>query len=141
MKNLIVSTIAGLSVMLATLQSEARLFRAREMDAKSWGDALKNAKPGDVVEFRQGDELPVTLRAEGDLLETRNPETTYVSVKRNFWLKMSANSVLVSLDGQNFGEIKDRLEGQLSASANANDNGEPASALNILFSARVKGAK
>jgi hypothetical protein len=91
-----------------------------------------------VIEFRRGDELPVNLLAEGDLIETTKPATSYVGVKKDFWLRMKNSDVQISFDGQNFSAIKDTLNGSIEAGAGTGMSGGIANAINLVFKAQLK---
>jgi hypothetical protein len=94
-----------------------------------------------VVEFKQGDRLPVNLKAVGDLFESVDSNPTFVEVKRDFYVKVSGPNVHMSFDGLNFKPINELLRGNVSVGANADQgNAEnfPASVINVVFSAFVK---
>jgi hypothetical protein len=139
MKNVKV-TIAMLAMMFLTGSAQAgpKVIRATELGPTMWSD-LNLGKLGDVVvEFRQGDYLPVTFVAQGDLIETRQFSVSYVGVKRNFWLQLNQNNVEISLDGTTFRKISDVLTGALEAGAGSAQNGGLADAINITFKALLK---
>jgi hypothetical protein len=91
-----------------------------------------------IVEFRQGDRLPVSLSTKGDFLETVEAGNAYVNVKRNFWLKLKDNDVQVSLDGVTYKPIKDVVAGTFSAGTSADESGGVAGALNVALEAYLK---
>ncbi len=117
---------------------EAKTIRATEMSATLWSE-ISQGTAGDItVEFRQGDELPVSVTADGDLMQTTKPGVSYVSIKKNFWLRLQASDVQLSLDGTNYRNIKDALSGRLEAGAGAIQNGGTARAIDISFKAYLK---
>ena len=116
--------------------SEAKTVRATELKnvlQSGWAKTIPN---GTVVEFRQGDQLPVALQFEGDFLETTQASQGYVAVKRNFWILVDQNQVQVSLDGTTFKNMDEVASGSLSAGAGS-DSG-PADAINIAFKWMLK---
>ena len=91
-----------------------------------------------IVEFRKGDELPVTFAAEGDFVETTKPATSYVGVKRDFWLKLKNDKVQMSFDGTTYKEISEVVTGNLSANANSGENGGIANTIQVVLKAHLK---
>src|SRR5438445_7269584 len=92
-----ISTIV-VCVCLVSAITEAKTIRATEMGAQEWSRFDKGT--GDlIVEFREGDQLPATVGFQGDFLETAQQGTSYVNVKRSFWVKLQSGSFQMSLDG------------------------------------------
>lgn len=137
MKQTLLTGIAILGLLLLTQAGEAkpRTVRATDMTAEMWS---KSATEEITVEFRQGDQLPVAIAAQGDLIETAHPESINVSVKRDFWIRLTGNVPQISFDGTNFRKVPEVLNGALSAGAGIDPNGGFANALNVVLSAYVK---
>lgn len=130
--------MVGVLFFAGVAQASGKVMRATDMGATMWSD-LTSGKLGDVVvEFRQGDELPVTFEAEGDLIETRKASVSYVGIKKNFWLRLSQNDIEISLDGTTFKKLNKVLTGSLEAGAGSAQNGNVADAINIVFKAFLK---
>lgn len=130
--------MVGMLLLTGTAQASGKVVRATDMGTSMWSD-LTRGKLGDVVvEFRQGDELPVSFEAQGDLIETRQTSVSYVGIKKNFWLRLSQNNVEISLDGTTFKKLSDVLTGSLEAGAGSAQNGGVADAINIVFKALLK---
>lgn len=128
----------GMLLLSGFAQANGKVVRATEMGTTIWSD-LSKGKLGDVVvEFRQGDELPVTFEAQGDLIETRQTSVSYVGIKRNFWIRISQNDVEISLDGATFKKLNEVLTGSLNVGAGSAQNGGVADAINIIFKAFLK---
>ena len=72
------------------------------MDSHKWSELYQGKMQEVTIEFREGDELPMTFVAEGDLFATSQSPVTYISIKRNFWIKISENALVMSLDGVTF---------------------------------------
>lgn len=134
-KAMIVVAMFGL---LLTGAAEAKTIRATEMTGSLWQRLTAGTAEELIVEFRQGDELPVSFTAEGDLIETSRAGVSYVSVKRNFWLKLQNNDVQMSLDGSAYRPVKDMLTGSLTAGAGSEENGGIANAINLGLKANLK---
>lgn len=130
--------IAGFLLLAATAQAQGRTVRATELSGSMWSDLTKGKLSDVVVEFRQGDELPVTFEAEGDLIETRRASVSTIGVKKNFWLRLSQNDVEISFDGTRFHKLGDALTGSLEAGAGSAQNGGVADAINLMFKAYLK---
>ena len=130
--------MVGMFLLSIASQASGKVIRATEMGATMWSD-LSRGKLGDVVvEFRQGDELPMSFEAQGDLVETRQTSVSYVGIKKNFWLRLSQNNVEISLDGATFKKMSDVLTGSLEAGAGLAQNGGVADAINVVFKAFLK---
>lgn len=129
--------IVALGLCIAGI-SEARTVRATEMTSSLWSRLTAGTADELIVEFRQGDQLPVNISAKGDLLETVQAGTAYVTVKRNFWLKLQNDDIQMSLDGATFKPIKDAVDGTLSAGTSADESGGLANAINIGLEAYLK---
>lgn len=122
--------------LLTAVSAEAKTIRATEMNASLWQRLQAGAAEELVVEFRQGDELPVSFSAEGDLLETSRVGVSYVRVKRNFWLRLENNNVRMSLDGTSFKPIPELLTGSFHAGAGDHDG--IANAVNLTLKAMLR---
>jgi hypothetical protein len=85
-----------------------------------------------------GDELPVSFSAKGDLLETSRTGVSYVSVKRNFWLKVQGNNVQLSLDGNTYKAITEMLTGSFMAGADSEENGGVANSIHLVLKAALR---
>ena len=120
--------------------AHAKTIRATEMNSSLWSQFAAGATAAEevTVEFRHGDELPVSFGAEGDFLETTRTGTSYVSVKRNFWLKLQKNEVQISLDGSTFKQMKEVVAGSFAAGASSEQNGGTANAINLVLKANLK---
>lgn len=118
--------------------AQAKTIRATEMNSDLWAKLTAGVSSELIVEFRQGDELPVTFASKGDFLETVQVGTSYVEVKRDFWLRLQGNDVQMSLDGTTYQPIKDVVTGSFSAGANSGSNGGPANAINLVLEAYLK---
>lgn len=118
--------------------SEAKTIRATEMNSSLWSSLQSGSLNEIVIEFRQGDELPVNLTAEGDLMETTQSATSYIGVKRNFWLKVQQDKIQISLDGTNFKKMNEVLTGSLQAGTGSDQSGGIANAINVMVKAFLK---
>ena len=130
--------LVAMLLLSGAVQASGKVVRATDMGATMWSD-LTHGKLGDVVvEFRQGDDLPVTFEAQGDLMETRQTSVNYVGIKKNFWLRLSQNNIEISLDGTTFKKMSDVLTGSLEAGAGSAQTVGVADAINIVFKALLK---
>jgi hypothetical protein len=57
-----------------------------------------------VIEFQEGDTLPVDFTLSGDLLELAPGTSLTLRARRRFWLRLGVDGLTVSLDGVRFGE-------------------------------------
>jgi hypothetical protein len=130
--------VMGILLLSGVAQAGGKVVRATDMGTTMWSDLTKGKLGDVVVEFRQGDELPVTFEAQGDLIETRQTSMSYVGIKRNFWLRLSQNDVEISLDGTTFKKLNEVLTGSLEAGAGSAQNGGVADAITIMFKAFLK---
>lgn len=130
--------VAGMLLLSGVAHASGKVVRATDMGTTMWSDLTKGKLGDIVVEFRQGDELPVTFEAQGDLIETRQTSVSYVGIKKNFWLRLSQNDVEISLDGTTFKKLNEVLTGSLEAGAGSGQNGGVADAITIMFKAFLK---
>ena len=142
MKANYLARIVGIAVVLVgtTLfaQNEIKSIRATDLNPSVWQELQKGQIEKLIVEFREGDELPVTMEAKGDLIVTTQSNPSYVQVRKNFWMEATANDVQMSLDGVHYQPIRNLVTGTLSVSANADSQGGPANAINVLLDAKLK---
>lgn len=115
----------------------ARAIRAVDMKSSDWNE-IQNAKQNVVVEFRQGDEIPVSFASEGDLLESTVTGVGYVRVKRDFWMRICQTGIEMSLDGTTFKPLSDVVSGSFTAGAGAQSPGVPVNAINLMLKANLK---
>lgn len=138
MSNKVMAVITGLSLLILAGVAEAKTVRATEMTPAQWTSFQKGELTDVTIEFRQGDELPVTLLAQGDLMETTQTATSYVGIKKSFWIKSQSGKIQISLDGTNFKDIGDVLSGSLEADAGSATSGGIANGINVTFKAFLK---
>lgn len=142
MKKTIV-TVAGILALVLIGVSDVgaaaprKTIRAVDMTSADWSE-IQRAKQDIVVEFRFGDEIPVSFASEGDLLETTVTGVSYVKVKRDFWLSISKTGVEMSLDGSQFEPISDVVTGSFTAGAGSQSPGHPVNAINLMLKANLK---
>ncbi len=67
--------VLALAICCGTL-AQAKTIRATEMSSDLWSKLTAGINSELVVEFRQGDELPVTFSSEGDFLKTSQTGTS-----------------------------------------------------------------
>jgi hypothetical protein len=130
--------ILGMLLLSGITQASGKIVRAPDMGNTMWSDLARGKLGNIIVEFRQGDELPVSFEAQGDLLETRQTSLSSVVIKKNFWLRLAQNNIELSLDGTIFKKLSDVLTGGLEAGAGSGQNGGVADAINIVFKAFLK---
>ena len=137
MKKTLINATLALALSFVSI-AEAKIVRATEMNSSLWSHLTAGSSEELIVEFRQGDELPVTFSSEGDLLGTTQVGTSYVIVKKSFWLKLQNNDGQMSLDGIIYKPINDVVTGSFTAGANSGHNGGPANAINLILRANLK---
>jgi hypothetical protein len=57
-----------------------------------------------IIEFQEGDALPVDFTLSGDLLELAPGTSVVLRARRRFFVRMGPDGLTVSLDGVHFGE-------------------------------------
>ena len=130
--------ISGVLCSMSAAQANDRTLRASEVNGQMWSDLQQGKLENITFEFRQGDEIPMTFEAQGDFLETRQASVSYITVKRNFWIKTKNNDLKVSLDGRNFKKLEDVMTGTLAAGFGSQQAGGPVNAFNVIFNATAK---
>jgi hypothetical protein len=130
--------LMGILLYSALTQASENIVRATNLGSTMWSELRQGKLADTIVEFREGDELPVTLEAHGDLLESRATSPSYIRVKKNFWLRVDENIVAISLDSKTFKNLRDVLTGSLEVGTGSGQNGGMAEAINIAFKAFLK---
>lgn len=125
-------------LMSGVSQASGKIIRATEMGSSLWFDLSQGKLNNVTVEFRQGDELPVSLEAQGDLMETRQTSVSYVTIKKNFWIRLSQSQIEISFDGITFKKFNEALKGSLDVGTGSESNGGAANSINIIFKAFLK---
>lgn len=128
------------SILATAVNAQAKTTRIRATDLRSsvWAQLSKLTSDDLLVEFQQGDELPITIESKGDLLETHQTGLNTVIVKKNFLVHFSQAGVEISFDGHTYKKIGDALKGSIGVGAGSVQNGGVADAINIIFEAYVK---
>ena len=111
---LLTTTALVMGLLISTQFAEAKTLRATEMDSHKWSELYQGKMQEVTIEFREGDELPMTFVAEGDLFATSQSPVTYISIKRNFWIKISENALVMSLDGVTFKPFNQVITGSFN---------------------------
>ena len=136
--------ITTLTLSLITLSASAtpsqKPIRATDMSPKIW-DQYEQGKIQELnIEFREGDKLPINLDAGGDLFEITEANPSYITISKNFWIRLKAQKTFISLDGTQYKPFRDVLNGTLTIGAGtSNQNGGGiANLINISLKAHLK---
>jgi hypothetical protein len=127
-----------LGVILLAGAAHSKTFHAGDMTSNQWSQLMASGPQEVVVEFRQGDEIPISFASEGDLLETSQTGISYVKVKRSFWVRIHQNDIEMSLDGSTFKPFKEVISGSFTAGAGANQPGIPVNSINLVLKTLLK---
>jgi hypothetical protein len=87
-----------------------------------------------LLVYQKGDEVPINFTMEGDLAETNDDSTVYVTVKRTFFLKLADSGTLISFDGINYKPYQQVIKQNLIVQALGDD---PAP-VSIVLNASIK---
>lgn len=130
--------LLGLCLQFCIAQASRKVIRVTEMDATMRSE-LSRGKLNDItLEFRQGDELPISFEAQGDLLETRQNSISYIGVKKNFWLLLNQDTIEMSLDGTNFKKMSEVITGSLEAGTGTGQSTGVVESINFVLKAFLK---
>jgi len=93
----------GLAIALSTLGCASgpppRTVRLDQVQAMA---DLANGQPL-IIEFREGDTLPVDFSLQGPLLESaKDTPAIVLTAKRRFFLRIDSDGLRTSLDGKDF---------------------------------------
>lgn len=135
MKKFIQTTILALALVVAAT-AEAKTVRAMHMTGEEWARVSNGQAEDLTVEFREGDQIPVTFSAKGDFLESTQVGTSYIRVKKSFWLRLEKDSIEASLDGVNYRPISEVAQGSFTVEASAQQG--PVNAINLGFQSYLK---
>ncbi|GEM_PF-1598465 len=122
----------------ATHANSEKVIRARDMGTAMWSDFSRGKLGHVVVEFRKGDELPMTFETKGDLLEIKQSSVSCIGVKRSFWLRLMPTDIEISFDGVEYKKINEALLGSFEVQPGSAQNGGIADAISVIFSAFIK---
>ncbi|MCO5144198.1 MAG: hypothetical protein M9962_14005 [Oligoflexia bacterium] len=134
-------TIITITMLLSSIfcfSVEAKTIRATELSNNIWDKINSYGSEEITVEFRQGDELPVSFYASGDLLETSREGSSYIRIKRDFWIRLKNEKVTMSLDNREYKPLSEMLMGSFQAGAGSEDNGGIAHIIRLNLDARLK---
>lgn len=105
---LLVALPVALPVALAGLGcSSPPALRIKANDPSTFAEA----RPGQpmIVQFEEGDVIPLSLVVQGELVETNpTPPPIRLVAKRRFFLKIDGDGVRTSIDGEHWGASKKR---------------------------------
>jgi hypothetical protein len=121
-------------VLLSSNAGLAKTLRPNEL-GKGGLQRFLQGQSDDVIEFREGDQIPVALKVDGDILQSASSEPTMVEVKKGFFLKFESDELRMSWDGTEYLPYRDLIRGQLEAKASGDS---AVSNIEINFSAFVK---
>jgi hypothetical protein len=134
----IISATALLLAISIGASSEAKTVRASDMTSEMWSQLNVSGMEDFIIEFRQGDQLPVTVAFQGDFVETSQQATSYVTVKRNFWIKPEVANIKISLDGLKYKNIGDVAKGSLELGAGTEEGGTTANGIQMILKSFLK---
>ena len=128
----------GILVLSGVAHAGEKVVRATDLGTTMQSGLTNGGFSNVIIEFRQGDELPMTLEVQGDLAETTQASVSRIGIKKNFWIRLSQNNLEISLDGTTFKKLNELLTGSLQAGAGSAQNGGVADAISIIFKAFQK---
>ncbi|MGZ3768994.1 MAG: hypothetical protein ACXVCP_06860 [Bdellovibrio sp.] len=128
---LLTQTTLAICLIVAVNIAEAQNIRATDMDKNQWSKLYAGELQGITIEFREGDELPVTFTTEGDLFTSTRTPASYVGVKRNFWIKVNSKTVMMSLDGNNYKPFNDVVTGSFAAGTTPEESNSVANSIQL----------
>ena len=141
------TAVAGILGMMVFLNlpkahdSEIRTAHFTELTKEQLKEIPDQLSRGDtyIFEFRAGDKIPLTQDLRGDLLETTDhPSSTLLTVKRTFFVQITSDGALLSLDGSTFRPIGDQLTGRVEIGLSGPDVGQPITGINLALEAFLK---
>ena len=100
-----VLALALVPLPLAGCAAEVEPLRVRAADLGRAGPLHPAEGQAVVIEFQEGDLVPIDLSFTGDLIELSPPSPDLAfRARRRFFLKMGKKDLAVSLDGVHFGD-------------------------------------
>lgn len=97
--------------------------------------SLFHSHAKDVFEFREGDQIPLTLKVEGNVLQSISPVSTMITIKKSFFLRFDGDHLMMSWDGGDYLPYRDMVASNLEVEADASS---PVAAVDIIFGAFIK---
>lgn len=135
---LVISALLACTVAMANVENVVRITK---INSQVLNEIQKGEARDLIVEFREGDRLPVNLKAEGDLFVSIDNNSTVVEVKKDFYVKIIGSNMYMSFDGIDFKPINELLRGNVSIGAKSDQSSSesfPANVINVVFSAFLK---
>lgn len=99
-------------VLVGTVNAAPRKVLFSELSKNEFTKILKGNPTNLIIEFTQGDHIPVTITASGDLFEFSDIESQNLAVKRTFFLNFTEMpNLLMSWNGEKFVPFRELVSG------------------------------
>ena len=83
------TVLLGALLLCTSLMAQVRdSIRATELGINFLTKIQKGEIQNVTIEFREGDHLPINIRAEGDLFESVDNNSTLIEIKKNFFIRI-----------------------------------------------------
>lgn len=106
--------LVGFIISLFQTNAFAVNIRANELNNKVIASIFSGQNVEYVVEFREGDLVPLNFVAGGDLFESKDNTNNIFVIKKDFFIKVKNNSVMISMDGNSYMSLRDVISGKFS---------------------------
>ena len=130
--------VTAVSLLLMGWSASAKTVRATDLGSSVWAEINKASFEDLTIEFRQGDRIPASFVAEGDLFETIESSVASIGIKKSFWIKIDKNQILMSFDNVEFKDFQKVISGSFKAGTGADQNGGPVNSLQLVLNAFLK---
>jgi hypothetical protein len=138
MRNQIILMMAVALAGLNSAHAITKSIRPNQLNEDVFRRLNAGEIPQLVVEFRQGDLLPLTVKIEGDLLETIENHPSSIVVRKPFFVKIEQDKIQMSMNGIEYKPFQELLKGKIDVGASSDQGGGPANAINVLVQAFLR---
>jgi len=91
-----------------------------------------------ILGFKAGERIPATIVADGEVVETTpSPSVVWLTVKRDFWLRIQGSEIKTSLDGVHFDQ-KPAAPGRFQVAITATRDSGPKVSVSITTPVHAK---
>ena len=126
-------------VLIFTVGSvHGKTIRITKLDTLNLNQIISSQNQEYVIEFREGDLIPLHFEAKGDFIETRKSLLNDLIVKRDFYIKIKKGNISLSLDGRLYKSLKKYIKGVISISSGTENKDHVPNLIKVMLAAFLK---
>jgi hypothetical protein len=103
---MVLSALTALLSVTGCAHASVTPLRVRASDSRHWGSAALGHPL--IVDFKAGERIPVSIQIDGEILATTpSPSVIWLTVQRDFSVRIQGTDIKTSLDGVHFDDKPD----------------------------------